>query len=55
MWQAWKQTSIASPTGPVPVAEGDIVAVIVVPKWSDAFEAASQIVKSETSEEKRGG
>jgi hypothetical protein len=44
MWQAWKQTSIASPEGPIAVNEGEIVAIVVVPKWGEAFERLNRLL-----------
>ena len=44
MWQAWKQTAIASPEGPIPVDQGHIVAVVVVPTWGEAFERLRKLL-----------
>ena len=39
MWQAWDDRSLPTAEGPLPIAKGDIVVVLVVPSWSDAFAA----------------
>lgn len=39
MWQAWDDRSLPTPEGPLPIARGDIVVILVVPSWSDAFAA----------------
>ena len=46
-WQSWKPTSIATPAGPIAVEKDNIVVVIVVPKWSEAFAALDQLLPKE--------
>jgi hypothetical protein len=38
-WEAWADRSLATPEGPLPIAKGDVVVVLVVPSWSEAFAA----------------
>lgn len=52
MYEAWGSRSLPTPDGPLPVEKGDIVVVLVVPRWSDAF-AAMQALLSEAEEKQR--
>ena len=43
-WQEFQHRAISSPDGPIIAEKGDIVVVLVVPSWSDAFTAMQSLL-----------
>lgn len=52
-WLEYQHRAVSTPDGPMIAEKGDIVVVLVVPSWSEAFSAMQALLPKQ--EEKPGG